>query len=580
MIYLGISQDRYDGGVAVTDGHRVLYAANEERFTRKKNQGGFPAQALAAAFCATGIEPGDVDRLCFAGIMTPPLVARAFPGLQRWLFREDHPAKPTWRNLLVDGVAFHTPLAHAAPDSLLNLLTRALLPTAARRTLSKPLRRIPMTFVEHHRAHAALAWYLSGFPEALCLTADGLGDGLSMTVSRCTAQGIERLWSAASRDSLGLFYDVVTEGLGFIPNRHEGKVTGLAAYGDPTRVGEPCPFALENGRLRYNGPHGRRGVAWVRDVLGSCHRREDIAGWAQAVLERHVIDVARHWLRRTGLSRLVLAGGVCANVKLNQRLHELAEVTELFVAPHMGDGGLSLGAISNAGGLDRQRVGDVFWGDAFSDAQMAAALRRCGLRYQHCPDIDARVAGLLADGSLVGRFSGRMEWGPRALGNRSVLARTTDSQVVARLNAALGRSEFMPFAPAVLDEDADAYFHGLDKARHAAQFMTACFQATTRMAREHPAVVHIDNTVRPQLVCQQTNPTLHALLCAYKARTGHPLLLNTSFNLHEEPIVRTPEQALDAFLRAKLDYLALGSHLLAAPGLAHTVAVGVCGPSA
>jgi carbamoyltransferase len=186
-----------------------------------------------------------------------------------------------------------------------------------------------------------------------------------------------------------------------------------------------------------------------------------------------------------------------------------------------------------------------------------------GIEAEYCPDIDERVAELLAGGALVARFRDRMEWGPRALGNRSVLAPATDTGVATRLNNMLGRSEFMPFAPAVLDEDADACFEGLDSARHGAQFMTACFAATAPMCARHPAVVHVDGTARPQLVRRDANPSLHALLRAYRQRTGSPVLLNTSFNLHEEPIVRTPEEAIAAFLQAGLDYLALGPFLVA-----------------
>jgi len=573
MIYLGINQDRYDSGVALTDANRVLYAANEERFTRRKNEGSFPTHALTAAFRHTGVTLNDVDRVCWAGIMTPPLIARAFPRLQRWLFANDECPQPTFRNRLVDALAFRTFLAHTPADSTLGTLTRSLLPMAARRNLSRLPRRIPMAFVEHHHAHAALAWHLSGFPQALCLTADGLGDGLSMTVSRCTERGLERLWRAPSRDSLGLFYAAVTEALGFIPNRHEGKVTGLAAHGDATRVTEPCPFALNDAGLSYHGPHGRRCVAWIRDVLLPRYSREDVAGWAQAIVERYVVELARTWSRRTGLRRLAVAGGVFGNVKVNQRLHEGGEFTDLFVAPHMGDGGLALGAICAEGGLPKERLADVFWGDEFSDAQMAAALDAQGVGYQRCPNIDASVASLLAEGYVVARFHGRMEWGPRALGNRSVLARTTDPALVARLNKQLGRSEFMPFAPAVLDADADAYFVGLDRARYAGEFMTTCFTATARARQVHCAIVHVDGTVRPQLVRKETNPSLHSLLRTHKERTGHSLILNTSFNRHEEPIVRTPEQAVETFTRAGLDYLALGPYLAARPNLPRRSAV-------
>ena len=193
---------------------------------------------------------------------------------------------------------------------------------------------------------------------------------------------------------------------------------------------------------------------------------------------------------------------------------------------------------------------------------MAEAAKEQGLQVESCADISSRIASVLADGQLIARFAGAMEWGPRALGNRSVLAATQDRGVVQRLNNCLKRSEFMPFAPAVLAEDADSYFEGLDKARHSAEFMTTCFNATAKMREEHPAVVHVDGTVRPQLVRRENNPGFHDVLSAFRRLTGSGVLLNTSFNIHEEPIVRTPREAVRSFLEAKLDYLTMGPLLI------------------
>jgi carbamoyltransferase len=565
VIYLGINQDRYESGVAVTDGRRVLYAAGEERFTRRKNQGGFPYRALAAAFRTTGLAPADVRRVCMAGVTTPPLPARLFPRLHGWLFAEDRTGRHAVRDRMVDYLVQHTPLAHAPSGSTIEAFTRALAAPAVQRTLGRPLGDLPLALVEHHHGHAAAAWCLSGFEEALCLTGDGMGDGVSMSVSRCSPAGIVRLWSASSRASLGVFYEMVTDALGFIPSRHEGKVTGLAASGDPARVALSSPFAWEGERLTYTGQRGRKGVAWLRESVVAHHSREDVAAWAQAILERHVLEVARTWLQRTGLTRLTVAGGIFANVKLNQRLHELDEVRAFFVCPNMGDGGLSLGAVCAQGGLREQAVDHVFWGDAFSDTDVEATLRARGCAFERCEAIDERAAELLAGGHLVARFQGAMEWGPRALGHRSVLAPTGDPALVGRLNRLLQRSEFMPFAPAVLAEDAGEWFTGLAPARHAAEFMTACFTATARMRAAHPAVVHVDGTVRPQLVRREANPSLHHLLQAYKRHTGSGLILNTSFNIHEEPIVGSAGDALRAFATANLDVLALGDQLVWRP---------------
>lgn len=566
VIRLGINQDRYDSGVTLVDGDSVLYAANEERFTRRKTQGGFPRHSLEAAFRFTGIEMARVDSIHVAGLMTPPLPVRVFPKLHHFLFDGAPKGNGTdrWRDRLIDFVQEHTSLAHTSADSLLRKMSGALLVPAVRRTLPAALRSKPLQMVEHHLAHTASAWSLSGMAEALCVTADGMGDGLSMTISRCSDQGIERLWSASSRDSPGLLYELITESFGFIPCRHEGKVMGLAAHGDATKVSEPSPFALTDGRLTYTGPSGRRGLAWARQLL-TRYQREDIAAWLQHALESIVVSVVREWLRETRLSHLVAAGGVVANVKLNQRLHQMDEVQQLFVCPNMGDGGLSLGAICATSDLPRRKVDNVFWGDTIHDEEIKNSLNKNQLRHTRCDDIALRIAELLAEGQIVARCSGRMEWGPRSLGNRSVLASTTHPGIVDRLNRLLRRSDFMPFAPAVMEECAGRYFCGLDSAGHAAEFMTVCFDATTQMKADHPAVTHVDGTVRPQVVRRRTNPDFHDILCAYQKLSGSGMLLNTSFNIHEEPIVRTADDAVRAFLSAGLDYLVLGDFLISAP---------------
>jgi len=561
LLYLGINQDLYDCGVAITDGERVLYCANEERYNRIKNQGGFPRHSLEASFRVTGIEPSDIDRVCVAGEMTPPLPMRMLPQLHGRLVRAKRDHKPSLTHHLTDLIVFHTPLLHTSSDSLLRHMARPLLAPVLRRTLPPALREQPVRFVEHHLAHGAVARTLSGFDEALCVTSDGMGDGLSLTVSQYRAGDVERLWSARSRESLGLFFELLTEALGFTPCRDEGKLTGLAADGDPDRVDVPSPFLLHDGRLQYRGPYGRRGVAWARQHLVDRFPRQDISAWAQRHLEAILLEVIRTWLARTRLRRLVVAGGTFGNVALNRRIHELDGVDELFVCPNMGDGGLALGSICAAGGLPVHPVDDVFWGDSFGDPEIERALDGAGVRYRRASNIEREVAALLADGQLVARFDGGMEWGPRALGNRSILARANDHAVVERLNTSLERSDFMPFAPAVLDEDAESYVVGLQHARHTAEFMTVCFECTPRMKKENPAVVHVDGTARAQLVREGTNPSFHRILAEFKQLTGCGILLNTSLNIHEEPIVRTPEEGVAVFLRARLDHLAIGDYI-------------------
>jgi len=571
MLRLGISQDLYDAGVALTDGEQVLYAANEERFTRRKNQGGFPSEALHAAFASTGLDPSDVESICVAGEMTPPLPMRFFPGLQALAAdRKRTPGKaPGLLAKAVDFASFHTPFLHLGEDSVLRLAVRPFLRPALRRSLPpfcrKALRRVPASFVEHHRAHAASACFLSGFSEALVVTGDGMGDGLSLTVNKYSHGKIDRMWKASSRFSLGLLFEALTEALGFTPCRDEGKLTGLAALGDPDKVALASPFSFVDGELVYYGPLGLRAVEWARTGLVERYGREDVAAWAQKILETTILKIVESQLKSSGLRKLALSGGIFGNVKLNQRLNELEEADEIFVCPNMGDGGLSLGAVCAEGGLRPQKIENVFWGDGYGDKAVGKALEDAGLRFERFDPIEKIIAKKIAEGAIVGRFDGRMEWGPRALGNRSILATASNPAITEKLNQKLARSDFMPFAPAVLEEDMADCAVGWKSAQHAAQFMTVCFDCTSKMREKNPAVVHADGTARIQVVKNEANPSFYKILKHLKELTGNGVVLNTSFNIHEEPIVRTPEEAVTAFVKARLDYLAIGDYLAELP---------------
>lgn len=561
MYALGISQDLYNGGVALSDGKRLLYAANEERFSRIKNHGGFPHEALSGMLAYTGVAPSEISEVCVAGILTPPLPLRLFPFLQRGLRQaQDKRAGTSLRNL-ADWVIHHTPVASHVPGALSHQIVGGILPFLTRQQLPAGFHVERWQLIEHHATHAYAAWNLSGFEQALAVTADGMGDGLSLTIGNCRGGSIERIAAAGLRDSLGLFFEALTEAFGFVPSRDEGKLTGLAAHGDPERVSVESPFRVVNGLPSYSGPHGLQAVQWSKQTLLGKHAREDVAAWAQQILDETLVTVCRHWLKETGNSRLVLSGGTFGNVKLNQRLYQMNEVEEIFVAPNMGDGGNAVGALAAGGLLARYRCEDVFLGDSYSDAELEAALKAASITYVK-PEENARaVAGVLHAGKSVGRLAGRMEWGPRALGNRSILAAATDPAVPARLNEQLRRSDFMPFAPAMLAEEASRFLRNYDAGAVAGEFMTVCFDCSSEMKERYPAVVHVDGTARTQLVRKDSNPDFHAILQEYAMLSGAGVLLNTSFNLHEEPIIRTPQEAVNGYLRSGIDCLSLGPFL-------------------
>ncbi|HSR42684.1 MAG TPA: carbamoyltransferase C-terminal domain-containing protein, partial [Longimicrobiales bacterium] len=296
---------------------------------------------------------------------------------------------------------------------------------------------------------------------------------------------------------------------------------------------------------------------------------EDLAASVQVHAERLALAFEDHWVERTGLADVALAGGVAANVRINQKIHELPRVRRCFVHPGMSDCGMGIGAalalfyeLRPGREPDTRCLDDVYLGPDWADGEIEAVLSRAGVPYSRPDDLAEEVADLLAGGSVVARFAGRMEYGPRALGNRSILYQPTDPSVNEWLNDALKRTEFMPFAPAVLEDEAHRCFVGMEGAERTARFMTITFDCTEWMREAMPGVVHLDGTARPQIVRREDNPGYYDILDAYRRRTGLPGVINTSFNLHEEPIVCSPEDALRAFREGHLDYLAIGGFLV------------------
>jgi carbamoyltransferase len=422
--------------------------------------------------------------------------------------------------------------------------------------------------VEHHLSHAANAFFKSGFDDALIVTLDGYGSGLAGSVNVGRQGQIERIHSLQYPHSLGTFYESVTSALGFKPSRHEGKIVGLAAYGDPEVLGDVLRrrFVQHNGGFRIVETNN---VYFAR-LLATQFPKIDVAAAYQRVLEEVAVAYVSQYVRKTGLRNLVLSGGVVANVKLNQRLREIEGVDNIFVHPNMGDGGCGTGAalLEFAGQPETaSRLNDVYLGPEYTGAQIVDALNRAQLPFTQYRPIEPRIAALLAAGKVVARFDGRMEYGPRALGHRSILYHAKEPAVNQWLNQRLGRTEFMPFAPATLYEHRARCYNRIEGADYAALFMTITFDCTEEMKRDCPAAVHVDGTARPQLVSAESSPGFHRILTEYHRLTGVPSVINTSFNMHEEPIVCTPDDAIRAFLQGNLDYLAIGEFLVEHPSL-------------
>ena len=560
MIVLGIA-DNHDSGAALCIDGRLIAAVNQERVDRVKGSAAFPWGAIDATLDAAGIRARDVDRIVMGSAITPSTLLRLFPAQHAEARKGGQFSPLLHAYILYQSVLRNTGLHTLEIDASQELLARRL-----RR--ERPFERAELEMMGHHQAHAQGAYRTQPLDRCLVLTLDAMGDGTTATASVGNDGQLDPLWRQSGTAAINTFYSRVTELLGFTPNRHEGKITGLAAYAEaPPALVAHCRRRVHFAGGQFSRMRRRQADRPDDPFWAELRRwsREEVAAAAQAVLEACAVEFAQHWIRRTGCRDLALAGGVFANVKVNQRLAELEEVDSVWVMPHMGDGGLAVGAALGSTEAAPRRLADAYLGPALPETDLYRALGNAELPRDRAASEGGALeaaARLLAGGGVVARCSGRMEWGPRALGNRSILAVPRDPALNATLNARLQRTEFMPFAPVVRAEDAARWLVGTDKVPDAARFMTVSLPATAAVRAQCPAAAHVDGTARPQLVSAEENPELHALLGRVGELTGTPVLINTSFNMHEEPIVCTAGDAIRAWQRSGLEALWLGPYLV------------------
>jgi carbamoyltransferase len=579
MLILGITDGQTSGAALVADG-KIIAAINEERLARLKQARGFPRASIQAVLQMTGVALNDIVAVAVA--QTNMEFRNEVAGWNGW-FEERQDVEDS-HNLFFNVASRFGSLANKIPAS------KKLYYAMRRPSYEERRRRIrevmqnefgihaPVRFCDHHYTHAASAYYTSGFDEALVVTMDGGGDGSSSHVYIGKNGKLETLSKVDSYDSLGNYYAYVTAICGYKAKRHEGKITGLAAHGQPiyydvlnSLIGYSEGRTVNKGEVLFGSA-----LKKIRKIIGEDFKKEDLAASVQKLSEDLCQEYVRYWLEKTGCRHLALAGGVFANVRINQELHKLDGVDEIFIHPGMSDEGLAVGAamtlwaaLAHDQGITatpRTPLKDVYLGYEFSEPEIEAALRKAGHRYEYHSNIEQEIAALLAAGHVVARFNGRLEYGPRALGNRSILYQPTDPTVNDWLNKNLVRTEFMPFAPSTMAEYAEQCFADVKGAKNAARFMTITFDCTGWMKKHCGGVVHKDGTARPQLVREEDNPSYYRILEGFYKLTGLPSVINTSFNMHEEPIVCTPDDAIRAFEQGHLDYLALGNFLLKQPG--------------
>ncbi len=552
---LGVNCFSHDTSACLIRDGRIVAFVEEERFNRERHTRRFPDAAITFCLEQAGLGLKDVDAVAFAHRPGLDFARGALDALRR--------GSP--RRLAVQ----------AYVDANL-----------ARKELSFRRRwgyRGRVVHVGHHDAHAAAAYYASPFDEAAVLTLDRGGDFLSTTLQHGRGSGLRELARVRNPHSLGEVYTALTWYLGFAPNADEGKVMGLAPYGQDKLVAEFSELVrlTSDGLFRVNLDHFayQRQAGWLSRRFLSRYGRprvpeseltelhENLAWAVQDLIEETALHVARSLRQRTGSRNLCLAGGVALNSVMNARLLGEAGFEHVFIQPAASDAGNALGA---ALWLWHQQLGKpreaamehAFWGPEFGARAREEALERRGLRAEQMADAPAEAARLLAEGRVVGWFQGRAEVGPRALGARSILADPRRADMKDVVNARVKRREaFRPFAPSVLHERGPQWFGGY----YPNPFMLLVLPVLPERREQIPAVTHVDGSARLQTVTAEFNRPFHRLISEFERRTGVPVVLNTSFNLRGEPIVLRPEEAVHDFLSSDMDDLFLGDLLVRKP---------------
>jgi carbamoyltransferase len=579
MNILGINAYHGNASAAIVCDGRLVAAVEEERFNRVKYAAGFPAQAIQYCLKTAGLSLNDIHHVAVPRDPYARLATKFFYALRMPSFARER------AKVLVKFTGMREALA-AAFDSDPQKITAAF------------------HRVEHHQAHLASAFFVSPFERAALLSADGLGDFASTMLGSGAGNRMKITDVIAFPHSLGLYYSAVTQYLGFPKFGDEYKVMGLAAYGEPEYLdafhdivrfhpngnGNGFRLGLDYFIHHHTGPEMSWADAGKTPVVGKLFSEEmprrlgparaadepltqrhlNLACSLQARLEEVYLGMLKKLAKRTGLKAVCLAGGVAFNCVANGKIFENSSFEQVFVQPAAGDAGLSVGAAYH---VWHQKLGKPrsfvmehsYWGPEFSREEIRRAIDASGVAQNgyavqefNEEELTSRAAAIIADGKILGWFQGRAEWGPRALGNRSIVADPRRPDMKGILNRRIKHREiFRPFAPSILAETTNEWF----AKSHPSPFMTLAYAVRPEKRDQIPAPTHVDGTGRLQTVTHEANPRFWRLIKAFQRSTGVPIVLNTSFN-DNEPIVCKPEEALDCFLRTQMDALVLGDFLI------------------
>lgn len=571
MKILGVRYGHDSGAAIIIDGTIVANIA-EERISRIKNDGSFPYKAINECLKIAGISAEEIDYLAIPG--------KEIPDAFFTFFTIPKSIKSKKNGNISTRIS--------------TKVKQSLYGGASGQHITLPLYKKPLSLsdsckihlCEHHRAHAASAYYTSGLSDrSLIVTMDGRGDNISAAVWKAENGKITELYKVNGGGSLGWFYSNITEAMGWQHGSGEWKVMGLAPYGEPVpdafkgfypeykdghlfRAHEFGNFGRwnENGANHYHGEDAAQLQKIIRQI-----GMENSAAETQRVVEEQAMNFIIPWLVKEKVKHLCCAGGFFLNVKFNQRLWYTGLLESQWIYPDCGDSGLAVGAALDAlynsekSPVNIQRLEHLYLGPEYSNSDIETILKERGLSYYHTNEPDVVAADYLSKNYVIGWFQGRMEAGPRALGNRSILMSPLDSKNKDIINAKVKyRETFRPFCPSMLAEAKDKYLHNARDEN----FMVTSFDVLPEMIKHIPAVVHEDATARPQMVKKHVNPLYYNLIRKFAEITGEEVILNTSFNIRGEPIVCNPRDAIRCFFDTGLDVLVIGNYVIEKPILA------------
>ena len=611
MNVLGISLGHDVSSTLLKDGD-IVAAVQEERLSRIKLHDGFPALAIEEMLNLSKVKGRDIDVVAVGwGADYLYEVSESIVGDYYRCTNIRGESSSVIENAvteleaaIVDGIY---PTNYKTVNALTDKVVKAYLLSFGIDCL--------VQYIDHHLSHAASVYYTSPWDKALIVTSDGKGCGLAATCTFAQGGSFDLCAQVDDSASIANFYAAVTRFLGYKANRHEGKITGLAAFGDSSK-NMLCCGSLFRYDTKQQVLVNELSEIWQKyypaemlEYLESLHdpnkdggtleavKRSDdhirrfranyilyrnyfennladkspeaVAAYAQDLLEKVVVEQVADVFAQYDTDKICLAGGLFANVKLNQRIREIRGVDNVYIYPAMGDSGTSAGAAlyvymqtHEGENFGHACIDNVYLGRSFDKEDIKKAVLDAGYEFNWLDNPAPVIAKAVHEGKVVGFYNGRAEWGPRALGNRTIFVRPTDKSINDQLNKRLSRTEFMPFAPVVLAEYASDYFVGYENDHIAAKYMTMTYDVYPDKVEQCQAVVHVDNTARPQVVTKADNAYCYDILQEYYKLSSIPMLVNTSFNMHEEPMVYTPTDALRAFECNAVDVLVLGNCII------------------